>query len=206
MRFSSAGVAWPTGKVVAMVAPPGTAVNTDRSRRAACPICMHGQVHEPCAQQSLSQSAGCWVADGGSSTGAERVAPSSVAWSHALASCGEASAIDMATCAGPSSMAGIDTAAMALPIPLRSRHRAKSRRRVMRDMVTGYDRARACHVKKTFKTTRPSGKASKSLAGMPTAGHIPCNLGLGSCSKCSEELPWRRTPAMSSAIARIPKS
>lgn len=154
MRLSSAGVAWPTGKVVAMAALPGTAVNTDKSRRAACPICMHGQVHEPCAQQSLSQSAGCWVADGGSSTGAERLAPLSVAWSHALASCGEASAIDMATCAGASSMAGIATAAMALPIPLRIRHKAKSRRRAVRGMVTGYDTTPSCLVNEALEWDR----------------------------------------------------
>ena len=79
MRFCSAGVAWPTGKVVAMAALPGAAVKTGMSSSAACPICKHAQLHEPCAQQSLSQSAGCWVADGGSSTGAERVAPLSVA-------------------------------------------------------------------------------------------------------------------------------
>ena len=150
MKLSSAGVAWPTGKVVAIAALPGTAVNTDKSRRAACPICMHGQVHEPCAQQSLSQSAGCWVADGGSSTGAERLAPLSVAWSHALASCGEASSIDMATCGAPSSIAGIATAAMALPIPLRIRHKAKSRRRAARVIVTGYDTTRSYLVNKAL--------------------------------------------------------
>lgn len=154
MRLSRAGVAWPTGKVVAMAALPGAALKTGMSSSAACPICTHAQLHEPCAQQSLSQSAGCWVADRGISTGAERVAPSSVAWSHALAGCGEASGIDMAACAEPSIVAEIATAAMALPIPLRIRQKAKSRRRAVRGMVTGYDTAPSCLVNEALEWGR----------------------------------------------------
>lgn len=205
--MSRTGVEWPIARTATRLVPRGNGATNAISSRAPCTTCIQGQVHAPRAQQSLSQSAG-WLAGGdvGGVTGADAVG-ALWAWPQAAFSdCASASVITIIASCDEADMAGIAIAAMALPIPLRSRHRAKSRRRVMRDMVTGYDRARACHVKKTFKTTRPSGKASKSLAGMPTAGHIPCNLGLGSCSKCSEELPWRRTPAMSSAIARIPKS
>ena len=47
-------------------------------------------------------------------------------------------------------MNGIATAAMALPIPVRIRHTAKSRRRATRGIFAAYDKTRRCDVKKTF--------------------------------------------------------
>lgn len=126
------------------------------------------------------------------------------AWPQAaLLTCASALDTTVAASSDIPDMAGIAAAAIALPTPLRIRHRAKSRRKAMRGIGTGYDTARACNVNKLS-----IGARLERLAGFRAAGKTPTQVSIGSPSKCSEELQWRtgRTPAMSSAIPKIPRN
>lgn len=139
MKLNGTGTGWPRESEPAVGVRPDAAGWAGVSRSVACTTCMHGQLHAPLAQHSSSQSpawfAGEVAAMLSSSTGAATPAP----WSQALTTCGSAEASTPAASDNPTCIAGIAATAMALPIPFRTRHKARSRRTAMRDMVIAYD-------------------------------------------------------------------
>lgn len=117
-----------------MLLPPGDGTINAISSRAACATWIHGQVHAPRSQQSLAQSAG-WLAGKEAGAGSGAVGALSAWPQSALPDCASASVITIAGSCDMPDMVGIAIAAVALPTPLRMRHKAKSSLRAMRGIM-----------------------------------------------------------------------
>lgn len=139
MNSGGSGAGWPNEKAaITWVRPDNAGRGGAISSRVACTKCMHWQLQVRSAQQSWPHSPGCVPGARASLRLSFSWAsvPVSVPepWSHGLEGfdSGEAAS---ATVSGVSPCrGGITEAARALPIPLRIRQKARSRRKATRDM------------------------------------------------------------------------